>query len=70
MRARSTRVTRATRPTGLGSCMCKMRQLEHSANMFQLEHTGGLQLMYNGFGWDFVLNVPVGTFGKHQKLSA
>jgi hypothetical protein len=47
-----------------------MRQLEHSASMFQLEHTGGLQLMYNGFGWDFVLNVPVGTFGKHQKLSA
>jgi hypothetical protein len=48
-----------------------MFQSEHNANVFQLEHSGDLQLYVQTFRRKlYALDVPVGTFGKDQKRSA
>jgi hypothetical protein len=47
-------------------------QLEQSASMFRLEHSGDLRLYVQASvecsGWNIVLNVPAGTFKNGKNL--
>jgi hypothetical protein len=50
--------------------MYKMLQLEHSASMFQLEHTGGLQLYVQAFWLELCAECSSWNILKWEKLLA
>jgi hypothetical protein len=59
-------------PAGEGAehCTYKMLQLEHSASMFQLEHTGDLQLYVQAFRLGFCAECSSWNILKWEKLLA